>query len=60
MIRYIIVSAVSGLLFGLMDGVINGNVYARKLLAIYEPIAKSSINPALFERMMAFGQNRKI
>jgi hypothetical protein len=45
MIRYIIVSAVGGLLFGLMDGIINGNSYARKLLVVYKPIAKISINP---------------
>jgi hypothetical protein len=44
MLRYIITSLLSGALFGLMDGFINGNPLARKLYAIYEPISRSSIN----------------
>ncbi len=33
MIRYIIVSIVSGILFGILDGVINANPLARRLPA---------------------------
>jgi hypothetical protein len=45
MIGYIIVSAVSGILFGILDGVINANPLARRLYAFYKPIARTSINP---------------
>lgn len=44
MIAYIIVSIVSGILFGVMDGLINANPLAQKLNKIYKPIAKSSMN----------------
>ena len=44
MIRYIIVSIVSGVLFGGMDGLINANPFAQKLYEVYKPIAKTSIN----------------
>jgi hypothetical protein len=45
MIRYAIVSVVSGILFGVLDGLINANPMARKLYDVYAPIAKTSINP---------------
>ncbi len=45
MTTYIIVSIASGLLFGILDGLINANPFARKLLAAYSPIARKSINP---------------
>jgi len=44
MLRYIIVSISGGILFGFLDGIINANSYARKLLEVYKPISKSSIN----------------
>jgi hypothetical protein len=44
MVRYVVVSLASGILFGFMDGVINANPYARKLYKVYKPIAKTSIN----------------
>jgi hypothetical protein len=44
MVRYIIVSIVSGILFGAMDGLINANPLARKLYEVYKPIAKTSLN----------------
>lgn len=44
MIRYLIVSTISGLLFGLMDAIINANPLAQKLLEAYKPIAKTSVN----------------
>ena len=45
MIGYIIVSVVSGILFGILDGVINANPLAQRLYEVYKPIAKTSINP---------------
>ena len=45
MIRYLIVSIVSGILFGILDGMINANPLAQRLYAVYKPIAKTSINP---------------
>jgi hypothetical protein len=44
MIRYIIVSLVSGVLFGVMDGLINANPLAVRLFEVYKPIARTSIN----------------
>lgn len=41
---YIIVSVISGILFGVMDGVINANPLAARLYAVYKPIARTSIN----------------
>ena len=44
MIRYIIVSIISGVLFGTMDGLIHANPYAQKIFEVYKPIAKTSVN----------------
>ena len=44
MIRYIIVSVVGGILFGVMDGLINANPLAQRLYKVYKPIAKTSMN----------------
>lgn len=43
-VRYIIVSVVGGILFNVMDGLINANPLAQKLYRVYEPIARKSIN----------------
>lgn len=45
MVRYIIVSIFSGILFGILDGVINANPFAQKLFVVFKPIARTSINP---------------
>jgi hypothetical protein len=45
MIGYLIVSIVSGILFGVLDGVINANPLAQRLYEVYKPIARTSINP---------------
>jgi len=45
MTGYIIISIISGILFGLLDGVINANPLAQRLYQVYKPIAKTSINP---------------
>lgn len=41
---YIIVSVASGILFGVMDALINANPFAQRLYEAYKPIAKTSIN----------------
>ena len=45
MMGYVIVSVVSGILFAILDGVINANPLAQRLYAVYKPIARTSINP---------------
>ncbi len=45
MIRYIIVSVISGILFGILDGVIHANPLAQRLYEVYKPIARTSLNP---------------
>jgi hypothetical protein len=42
--RYILVSIVSGILFGVLDGLVNGNPLAQRLYEVYKPIARTSIN----------------
>ena len=44
MTRYVIVSIVSGVLFGILDGLINANPLAQRLYDVYKPIAKTSVN----------------
>lgn len=44
MTSYIIVSAISGILFGILDGLINANPISNKLYEVYKPISKTSIN----------------
>jgi hypothetical protein len=43
----IIVSIISGILFGFLDALINANPLAQKLYTVYKPIAKTSLNPIL-------------
>lgn len=44
MANYVIISLISGVLFGILDGVINANPLAQRLYQVYQPIAKKSIN----------------
>lgn len=44
MIRFIFVCLGNGLIFGLLDGVINANPWAQKLLEVYKPIARTAVN----------------
>ena len=44
MLRYITVSLTSGLLFGLLDGLINANPWAVNLYSVYAPIMRTSVN----------------
>ncbi len=43
-IRYILVSVSSGILFSILDALINANPLAQKLYTVFEPIARKSIN----------------
>jgi len=45
MTRYLVVGAASGILFGILDGLINANPLAQRLYAVYKPIARASIRP---------------
>lgn len=45
MVRYLLISVVSGILFGVLDGIINANPFAQRLFEFYKPIARKSINP---------------
>lgn len=47
MLRYIIAALLTGISFATMDGLINGNPFAVKLLECYQPIARQSINVPL-------------
>jgi hypothetical protein len=42
--RYAIVSIASGVLFGILDGLINANPLAQRLYDVYKPIARGSVN----------------
>lgn len=44
MTNYFIVSIASGILFGVLDGLINANPIAIKLFEAYKPIARTSVN----------------
>lgn len=44
MVRFIVISILGGILFALLDGLINANPIAQKLMEFYRPIAKSLIN----------------
>jgi hypothetical protein len=42
--KYIIISIISGILFGIIDGLINANYLAQGLYEVFKPIAKTAIN----------------
>jgi hypothetical protein len=44
-VTFVIISIISGILFGILDGVINANPLAQRLYKVYSPIAKKSFNP---------------
>ena len=44
MTTYLVVSFVSGLLFAVLDGIINANLLAVKLFRFYLPIARTRVN----------------
>ncbi len=45
MTTYVIVAVVSGILFGILDALINANPVAQRLFQVYKPIARTSLNP---------------
>ena len=54
--RYILTSLVCGLLFGLLDALVNANPLARDLYAVYAPIARETVNmPAGILIDLAYG-----
>ena len=54
--KYVLVSLGSGILFGVLDGVINANPFAQKLFAVYSTILKKSVNaPAGMVIDLAYG-----
>ena len=54
--RYVGISVLSGILFGVMDGLANANPFAQKLFEAYKPNAKSSVNvPAGVAIDLAYG-----
>jgi hypothetical protein len=44
-ITFILISIISGILFALLDGIINANPLGQRLFKVYAPIAKTSLNP---------------
>ncbi len=55
-LRFITTALVTGLLFGILDAIINGNRYAVKLMECYKPIARKKINiPAGLAIDLAYG-----
>ena len=44
MLRYIVVSVTSGLVFGVLDGLIHTNPIAIKVYRLYQPIQRTKIN----------------
>lgn len=56
MSRYIIVSTIGGLLFAVLDGIINANSFAQELFQVYLPISKTAVNiPAGILIDMSYG-----
>ncbi|NQT62699.1 MAG: hypothetical protein HQ556_07050 [Candidatus Marinimicrobia bacterium] len=47
MSRYFIISISGGILFGVLDVVVNANPIAQKLYAAYKPIMRTRISPTL-------------
>ena len=44
MVRFIFVSIVGGVIFGVLDGLLNANPLAQRLYAFYKTIARPSVN----------------
>jgi hypothetical protein len=56
MIRTILVGLGSGILFGVLDALVNSNPLAQKLLSVFKPIARTKFNPAVAVTIdLAFG-----
>ncbi|MCB1516189.1 MAG: hypothetical protein KDJ19_01030 [Hyphomicrobiaceae bacterium] len=44
MLNYVLVSISAGILFGVMDGLINANPLAQSLMSVYAPVARDGVN----------------
>ncbi len=56
MARYVVASLSSGVLFGIMDALINGNPLAARIMDCYKPIARQAVNvPAGMAIDLAYG-----
>lgn len=56
MTKYVLVSLGVGVLFVVLDGLLNVNPLARRVHAAYEPIARKTLNPLLATAIdMAYG-----
>jgi tetrahydromethanopterin S-methyltransferase subunit B len=44
MLRFVLVGLGTGLIFGVMDGLINANPLARRLAEVYAPVARTGVN----------------
>lgn len=44
MMKFVVISIISGIIFAALDGFINANPLAQKLMVSYSPLAKTSIN----------------
>lgn len=44
MLRYVAVALGSGVLFGILDGLLNGNPLAARLLAVFKPMVRGPMN----------------
>jgi hypothetical protein len=42
--RYLVISIFSGVVFGILDGLVHANPIAQELLLVFQPIARSSVN----------------
>ncbi len=42
--RFIVVGASSGLIFAVLDGILNANPLAQRLYAVFKPLARPSVN----------------
>jgi hypothetical protein len=47
MTRLIVTGVLAGLLFAILDGVMHANPLARRLYAVYKPLARDSVNAPL-------------
>lgn len=56
MLQKILIGLAGGVLFGVMDALINANPLARRLMAVYQPIARTNFNaPAGIAADLVYG-----
>jgi hypothetical protein len=45
--KFVLIGFAGGVLFALLDGLLNANPLAQRLMAVYQPIARTSVNFAV-------------